>query len=137
MVKSEINQIKAYYYIIEDVDGQISVNGGDYNFVGTLEPTQPADGSYYLSANNTIKPLASGGTINGFRAYFEPATPNAAKARAISIDGMTTAIEDIEGGAELLGLPQKVYTVSGQYVGDDLEALPKGVYVVNGKKIIK
>jgi len=37
----------------------------------------------------------------------------------------------------LLGLPQKIYTVGGQYVGDDLDALPKGVYLVNGKKIIK
>lgn len=134
---SEINKINAYYNIIEDLGGQISVNGGDYNFVGTLEPTQPADGTYYLSANNTIKPLASGGTINAFRAYFEPASPNAAKARAISIDGMTTAIEDIAGGEELLGLPQKIYTVGGQYVGDDLNALSKGVYLVNGKKIIK
>ena len=114
-----------------------SISGGDYNFVGTLNPVQPVDGSYYLSANNTIKPLASGGTIKAFRAYFEPASPNAAKARAISIDGMTTAIEDIVGGEELLGLPQKIYTVGGQYVGDDLNALPKGVYLVNGKKIIK
>ena len=112
-------------------------SGGDYNFVGTFSPVQPADGSYYLTANNTIKPLASGGTIKAFRAYFEPATPNAAKARAISIDGVTTAIEDIVGGAELFGLPEKIYTVNGQYVGDDLESLPKGVYIVNGKKIIK
>lgn len=50
---------------------------------------------------------------------------------------MTTAIEDLVGGEELLGIPQKVYTVNGQYAGDDLEALPKGVYIVNGKKIIK
>ena len=66
-----------------------------------------------------------------------PASPNAAKARAFCIDGVTTAIEDIVGGEELLGIPQKVYTVNGQYAGDDLEDLPKGVYIVNGKKIIK
>ena len=120
----------------KDVTGQM-ITKGDYNFVGTLNPVQPADGSYYLSANNTIRPLASGGTIKGFRAYFEPASPNAAKARAFCIDGVTTAIEDIVGGEELLGIPQKVYTVNGQYAGDDLEALPKGVYIVNGKKIIK
>ena len=115
----------------------IEVEGGEYNFVGCFNPTQPADGTYYLSEGNTIKPLASGGTIKGFRGYFEPASPNAAKARAISIDGMTTAIEDIVGGEELFGLPKKIYTVGGQYVGDDLNALPKGVYLVNGKKIIK
>lgn len=112
-------------------------NGGEYKFVGTLTPVHPQDGSYYLTANNTIKPLASGGTINAFRAYFEPTSTYSAQARAISIDGMTTAIEDIVGGEELLGIPQKVYTVNGQYAGDDLEDLPKGVYIVNGKKIIK
>ncbi len=137
LVKPKNNLSKIEGYItLNDATPQ-TVNGGDYNFVGTLNPTQPADGTYYLSANNTIKPLASGGTINAFRGYFEPASPNAAKARAISIDGMTTAIEDIVGGEELLGLPQKIYTVGGQYVGDDLNALPKGVYLVNGKKIIK
>lgn len=31
-----------------DESGQIVVNGGDYNFVDTLEPAQPDDGTYYL-----------------------------------------------------------------------------------------
>ena len=136
LYKSKVNNNYIYGENFTYVSPQ-TVNGGDYNFVGSLNPVQPADGTYYLSEGNTIKPLASGGTINAFRAYFEPASPNAAKARAISIDGMTTAIEDIVGGEELLGLPQKIYTVGGQYVGDDLDALPKGVYLVNGKKIIK
>ena len=114
-----------------------SKNGGDYSFVGTLKPVTPKDGSYYLTEGNTIKPLASGGTIKGFRAYFRPNSSASANARAICIDGETTAIEDIVDGEELFGIPQKVYTVNGQYAGDDLEALPKGVYIVNGKKIIK
>ena len=114
-----------------------TISYGDYNFVGTYSPVQPADGSYYLSANNTIRPLASGGTIKGFRAYFEPNTPNAAQARAISIDGVVTAIEDFPLADDLFVPTGKVYTVSGQYVGDDLEVLPKGMYIVNGKKVIK
>lgn len=32
---------------------------------------------------------------------------------------------------------EKVYNMSGQYVGDDLEVLPKGMYIVNGKKVVK
>lgn len=113
------------------------VEGSDYNFVGTYSPVQPKDGSYYLSANNTIRPLAHGGTIKGFRAYFEPNTPSAAPARAISIDGVVTAIGDFPLADDLFAPTGKVYTVSGQYVGDNLEALPKGMYIVNGKKVIK
>ena len=133
---SDVDKISGSYISVNS-DTPQTVSGGEYNFVGTYSPVQPKDGSYYLTANNTIRPLASGGTIKGFRAYFEPASPNAAKARAFCIDGVTTAIEDIVGGEELFGIPQKVYTVNGQYAGDDLEALPKGVYIVNGKKIIK
>lgn len=111
--------------------------GINYNFVGALNTIQPKEGSYYLSANNTIKPLASGGTIKSFRAYFEPNTPNAAQARAISIDGEITAIENIDFGDDILGQPKKIYNLNGQYVGDNLDALPKGVYLVNGKKVTK
>ncbi len=137
LIKFEKDADAIYGSIALEYETTTNATGGDYNFVGTLNSVQPKDGSYYLTANNTIRPLASGGTIKAFRAYFEPATPNAAKARALSIDGVTTAIEDIVGGEELFGKTQKVYNVNGQYAGDDLEALPKGVYIVNGKKIIK
>lgn len=113
---------------------------GEYNFVGTFNPVQPKDGSYYLSEGNTIRPLAPGGTIKAFRAYFEPATPNAAMARAISIDGMTTAINDIEwgdGNPFMVPTDNRIYNLEGQMVGNDLEQLPKGLYIVNGKKVIK
>lgn len=116
------------------------VEGGDYNFVGVVNLTQPKDGSYYLTEGNTIKRLASGGTIKPFRAYFEPATPSSARARAISIDGMTTAIEDIEwgdGNPFMVPTDNRIYNLEGQMVGNDLEQLPKGLYIVNGKKVIK
>ncbi len=116
------------------------INGGDYNFVGTLWPVQPQEGCLYLSDNNTIRPLSPGGTIKSFRAYFEPATPNAARARAISIDGETTAIEDIEwgdGNPFIAPTDNRIYNLEGQMVGTNLEQLPKGLYIVNGKKVIK
>ena len=112
--------------------------GTNYNFVGTFKNITPKEGSYYLSANNTIKPISKGGTIKSFRAYFEPSTPNASLARAISIDGEVTAIENINFGDDILfGQPKKIYNLNGQYVGGDLDALPKGVYLVNGKKVTK
>ena len=58
-------------------------------------------------------------------------------ARAISIDGEITAVENIDFGDDILGQPKKIYNLNGQYVGDNLDALPKGVYLVNGKKVTK
>lgn len=110
-----------------------SVYGGDYNFVGTLSATQPKDGSYYLTSGNTIKPLSSGGTINAFRAFFEPSTPNAAKARAISIDGETTDIKDIIINDQRLG-ESAIYNLSGQRLNNSERG---GLYIINGKKVIK
>lgn len=137
LIKFEEDTDVIYGTITLEQEDMAIVEGQDYNFVGTLNTAQPKDGSYYLTANNTIKPLSSGGTIKAFRAYFEPVTPNAVKARAVNIDGMTTAIEEIEGGEELFGQSGKAYNINGQYVSDDLNVLPKGVYVINGKKIIK
>lgn len=34
------------------------------------------------------------------------------------------------------GTVTKVYSLSGQYVGDTLEGLSKGIYVVDGKKVV-
>lgn len=110
-----------------------SVYGGDYNFVGTLSAIQPKNGSYYLTSGNTIKPLSSGGTINAFRAFFEPSTPNAAKARAISIDGETTDIKDIIINDQRLG-ESAIYSLSGQRLNNSERG---GLYIINGKKVIK
>lgn len=46
---------------------------------------------------------------------------------------MPTAIENTEVKANVKG----IYTLTGQYVGEDFKALPAGVYVVNGVKIVK
>lgn len=46
---------------------------------------------------------------------------------------LPTAIEDVEENAAVKG----IYTLTGQYVGNDYHNLPAGVYVVNGKKIVK
>ena len=110
-----------------------SVFGGDYNFVGTLSATQPKDGSYYLTSGNTIKPLAQAGTITAFRAFFEPSTPNAAKAKAISIDDETTDINDIIINDQKLG-EQVIYNLNGQRLNNSERG---GLYIINGKKVVR
>lgn len=129
-------------------NGKIEINNGnpvyethgDYSFVGLLNPGEAESGSYYLTAGNTIKPFIPGSLMKAFHAYFVPNTPSAARARAISIDGMTTAIEDIEwgdGNPFLTPTDSRIYNLEGQMVGTNLEQLPKGLYIVNGKKVIK
>ena len=51
----------------------------------------------------------------------------------VSVAKMPTAIENTEVKANVKG----IYTLTGQYVGEDFKALPAGVYVVNGVKIVK
>ena len=46
---------------------------------------------------------------------------------------MPTAIENTAVKANAKG----VYTLMGQYVGENINKLPAGVYVVNGVKIVK
>ena len=46
---------------------------------------------------------------------------------------MPTAIENTEVKANVKG----IYTIMGQYLGEDFEVLPAGVYVVNGVKVEK
>ena len=51
----------------------------------------------------------------------------------LPIAKMPTAIENTEVKANAKG----IYTLMGQYLGEDFDILPAGVYVVNGVKIVK
>lgn len=46
-----------------------------------------------------------------------------------------SGINDISAGEKQKD--NRVFTIDGRYVGNDLDALNKGVYIINGKKIIK
>ena len=51
----------------------------------------------------------------------------------ISVAKVATAIENTEIKANVKG----IYTMTGQYVGENFDVLPAGVYVVDGVKIVK
>jgi len=51
----------------------------------------------------------------------------------VAIAKMPTAIENTEVKADKKG----IYTLTGQYLGENFHALPAGVYVINGKKVVK
>lgn len=49
-------------------------------------------------------------------------------------DTTSTGIRSVETPSSAV---RRIYTLSGQYVGTDLEALSKGIYIVDGKKKVK
>ena len=63
----------------------------------------------------------------------EANTTNAARFEILGSAKLPTAIENVEAEAKAHG----IYTIAGQFVGNDFNALSSGVYVVNGVKIVK
>ncbi len=55
-----------------------------------------------------------------------------------SSSGSSTGISTIKvSSGTAKASARRVYTLSGQYVGDDISTLPHGVYIVGGRKIVK
>lgn len=81
-------------------------------------------------ANNSQVAIVEGGI------YTFAAQPNAtAEARfaVVPAPKMPTAIENTEVKANVKG----IYTIMGQYLGENFDILPAGVYVIDGVKIVK
>ena len=129
----------------------VSVNGENYGTVATdnlegkmlsiktnneLAYTMTFDfvagEEYALRDNLTGKVIA----IEEDATYEFAAQPNSTiegRFEILPIAKIPTAIENTEVKANVKG----IYTLTGQYMGENFEALPAGVYVVNGVKIVK
>lgn len=80
--------------------------------------------------NNAQVAMTEGGT------YVFAAQPNSTMEGRFAIvpaAKMPTAIENTDVKANVKG----IYTIMGQYVGENFDILPAGAYIVNGVKIIK
>jgi len=87
---------------------------------------------YALRDNVTGKVIAiEEGTTYEFAA--QPNSTVEGRFEIIGRNNAPTAIENTEVKANVKG----IYTIMGQYLGEDFEALPAGVYVVDGVKIVK
>ena len=112
---------------------------------GNLNVTKMAQYDLFLQ-DEVFWYANAGQNIKGFRATFRffdnsdnnLVIPNTSSARAIlSING--SAIDDTGINSMILTAKTgKVYSVSGQYMGEnvDLKSLPKGVYIVDGNKVV-
>lgn len=93
-----------------------NVNGMDYAIRDNLTNTETviAEGATYMFS------VPENTTVEG---RFE----------IVNINRMPTAIDNVEESASQNG----IYTITGQYVGNDYHSLPAGIYVVDGKKVVK
>lgn len=130
-----------------------------YYFVGLLERTKvnidekekvynPNGRAVYIAnpkaegGHQQLKRLSQDGTMNGFRGYL--VFPAEAVAGAKSVGDMLINLDHVLN--ETTGVAQvrvdgrqvsnSIYTISGQYVGNDADTLPKGIYIRNGKKFV-
>ena len=107
--------------------------GDNFNFVGTYTGTTALEGDYVLTENAFTK-AKGGNTIKAYRAYIKTvadAAEEEASAREllISIDGVLTAIDAIDGKKISTGA---IYNLAGQKV----KKAQKGVFIQDGKKVI-
>ena len=80
--------------------------------------------------NSTVMNIVEGATYNF---YAQPNETIEGRFEIVSRQEMPTAVETIEETVA----PKAIYTIMGQYVGQDWNTLPAGVYVVDGVKVVK
>ena len=128
-----------------------AVNGQNYSVVATdniegkaLTINTVKDVNYTMSFANVngeeyaIRDNVTGAVvaIEEGATYDFSAQPDAIIEGRFEIVGrqnMPTAIENTEAAKNAKG----IFTIMGQYVGEDFDVLPAGIYVVNGVKIVK
>ena len=113
-----------------------NINGKDYSFVGTFDPTTlPVDGTARFIGSSGVElvaPTSNGGDLKGLRAYF--LFPSSGAQAKVCHGEIPTSIqfEKVDGQDAV----HRIYNLNGQYVGNDQDRLQKGIYVVNGKKVV-
>jgi hypothetical protein len=108
----------------------LTVAGTNYDFVGIYAEASVAEGDYILGEDAFYR-SKGGNKVKAYRAYIQKNTAGGeSPARmSISIDGVTTAIDAIDGQAVNNAT---IYNLSGQKV----EKAQKGIYIQNGKKMV-
>ena len=110
----------------------------------TINIQTTSDINYTMTFKNlfgneyAIRDNATGKVINMEEgaSYEFSAQPNSTvegRFEIVNVNKAPTAIENTEVKANVKG----IYTLMGQYVGEDFNTLPAGVYVVDGVKIVK
>jgi hypothetical protein len=139
------------YMNVGTINAYISQNGEDLSVVATdniegkkISLKTNDEIAYTLSFKNVKgEPYAIRDEVTGSviaieegQTYEFAAPPNSVAATRFSIVGvhkLPTSVETTEVKSNVKG----IYTILGQYVGEDFRALPAGMYIVDGVKIVK
>ena len=109
--------------------GEAKVEGTNFDFVGTYAAsTAIAAGDYFISKGALYKSTGAT-TIKAFRAYIFNKDKSAGNAVKLFIDGLETAIEEVNGETAKDAV---IYNLAGQRVNK----AQKGIYIQNGKKVL-
>ena len=114
-----------------DVDGSfIGINAPEAgNYTLYFSGIQGMNYALIDMTNNTVVTIEEGGQFN----FYAEAGQNDYRFQLVAPARVPTAVENVGAKADVKG----VYTITGQYLGEDINALPKGVYIINGAKVVK
>lgn len=122
-----------YTSVVSDnlIGKKLSINTtADVNYTLSFKFVEGAEYAIKDNATNNVVTIANGNTYT-FSA--QPNTTIDGRFEIVSLDMIATSIDDTTDNAKANG----IYTLLGQYVGEDFNALPAGVYIVNGVKVVK
>lgn len=111
-----------FYYVLGKKNGRVA-----FYALGPSTKNDDSNGKYVVPAN---------------KAYFVlPASKTGSAKAAPSLDFGFEGMEVVTGlhgvKASQSAQETKVYSIGGQYLGEDLNSLPNGIYIVNGEKVLK
>lgn len=118
--------------VLISVAAPVAKNGTDYNFTGTFVQADAVTTGDVVVSGGKLCPAAQNINLKGFRSYFDATTASPAKAVNFVIDGVTTAINDVNS---VVSDNAKMYRLNGIQLNNS--ANYKGVIIKNGKKYIK
>lgn len=122
-----------YTSVVSDnlIGKKLSLNTtADVNYTLSFKFVEGAEYAIKDNATNNVVTIANGNTYT-FSA--QPNTTIDGRFEIVSLDMIATSIDNTTDNAKANG----IYTLLGQYVGEDFNALPAGVYIVNGVKVVK
>lgn len=134
---SAVNSLSFTEVTVEE-QAPVVVTFGAWTFEGTYAASKLMSGLYGVAKQNGEDKILMGGTnaqMKATRAFFSTTAANV-KEMGIEIDGVATAIDNVElAGKKTFD----VYSVSGALMrqgATSLNGLHSGLYIINGKKVL-
>ena len=127
-----VNGMNLSSVVTDNIEGKtLSLKtNGEIAYTMSFKNVEGAEYAIRDNATNRVIAIEEGTT------YEFAAQPNSTiegRFEIIGVHQVTTAIENTEVKANVKG----IYTIMGQYLGENFDILPAGVYVVDGVKIVK